>query len=104
MAKKRKSTMYMADFETTVYDGQTSTEVWAAALVKKTKSPGKRFTIKYAYKELRGARSNGRGRKLFCFRTHAIQLDEIPAYALHNLRCEQFGFKRDAPVNGVQAA
>ena len=34
MAKKRKSTMYMADFETTVYDGQTSTEVWAAALVK----------------------------------------------------------------------
>ena len=26
--------MYMADFETTVYDGQTSTEVWAAALVK----------------------------------------------------------------------
>ena len=34
MAKKHKSTMYMADFETTVYDGQTSTEVWAAALVK----------------------------------------------------------------------
>ena len=34
MAKKRKSTMYMADFETTVYDGQTSTEVWAAAMVK----------------------------------------------------------------------
>lgn len=32
--KKRKSTMYMADFETTVYDGQTETEVWAAALVK----------------------------------------------------------------------
>lgn len=34
MSKKRKSTMYMANFETTVYDGQTSTEVWAAVLVK----------------------------------------------------------------------
>lgn len=34
MSKKRKSVMYMADFETTVYDGQTDTEVWAAALVK----------------------------------------------------------------------
>lgn len=34
MSKKRKSVMYMADFETTVYDGQTETEVWAAALVK----------------------------------------------------------------------
>lgn len=34
MAKKRKMVMYMADFETTVYDGQTETEVWAAAIVK----------------------------------------------------------------------
>ena len=25
---------YMGDFETTVYDGQTSTEVWASAVVK----------------------------------------------------------------------
>ena len=25
---------YVADFETTVYEGQTSTEVWAAAIVE----------------------------------------------------------------------
>lgn len=31
---KLKSTLMVADFETTVYDGQTSTEVWAAACCK----------------------------------------------------------------------
>lgn len=30
----RKSKYYMCDFETTVYDGQTSTEVWASAVVE----------------------------------------------------------------------
>lgn len=31
---KRKERVYMADFETTVYEGQEKTEVWAAALVE----------------------------------------------------------------------
>lgn len=31
---KRKERIFMADFETTVYDGQEKTEVWAAALVE----------------------------------------------------------------------
>lgn len=29
-----KAKIYVADFETTVYTGQTSTEVWAAACVE----------------------------------------------------------------------
>lgn len=33
MSKPRKSTIYCADFETTVFEGQTSTEVWSAAEV-----------------------------------------------------------------------
>lgn len=32
--KKRKYTYYVGDFETTVYDGQESTEVWASAVVE----------------------------------------------------------------------
>ena len=32
--KSRKSRVFIGDFETTVYDGQTSTEVWAAACVE----------------------------------------------------------------------
>lgn len=32
--RKRKYTLYMADFETTVYEEQERTDVWAAALVK----------------------------------------------------------------------
>lgn len=32
--KTRKFRYFMGDFETTVYDGQTSTEVWASALVE----------------------------------------------------------------------
>ena len=31
---KRKERIFMADFETTVYEGQEKTEVWAAALVE----------------------------------------------------------------------
>lgn len=31
---KRPTNVYMADFETTVYDGQTKTEVWAAAITQ----------------------------------------------------------------------
>lgn len=31
---KRKSRIFVGDFETTVYDGQTDTEVWASALVE----------------------------------------------------------------------
>lgn len=34
MAKPRKYRYFMGDFETTVYKGQTSTEVWASALVE----------------------------------------------------------------------
>jgi hypothetical protein len=34
MGRKRKYRYYMADFETTVYEGQTSTEVWAGAIVE----------------------------------------------------------------------
>ena len=33
MSKQRKFTCYVGDFETTVYSGQTNTEVWASALV-----------------------------------------------------------------------
>ena len=33
MSKKRSFTCYVGDFETTVYEGQTNTEVWASALV-----------------------------------------------------------------------
>ena len=33
MSKERKRTYYVGDFETTVYSGQTNTEVWASALV-----------------------------------------------------------------------
>jgi hypothetical protein len=33
MSKQRKYTCYVGDFETTVYSGQTHTEVWASALV-----------------------------------------------------------------------
>ena len=32
--KRRKSAIYVCDFETTKYDGQTRTDVWAAACVK----------------------------------------------------------------------
>ena len=32
--RTRNYEYYMADFETTVYEGQTYTEVWAAAVVK----------------------------------------------------------------------
>ena len=34
MARKRSYTTIAADFETTVFDGQTNTEVWAAACVE----------------------------------------------------------------------
>ena len=35
MGNRRKvNRIFSADFETTVYDGQTSTEVWAAATVE----------------------------------------------------------------------
>ena len=34
MSKKSKPRMYMCDFETTVYDKQTYTEVWASACVE----------------------------------------------------------------------
>lgn len=34
MGKTRQSRFFMADFETTVYEGQTKTEVWAAASVE----------------------------------------------------------------------
>ena len=33
MKEQRKEKIYVADFETTVYDNQDHTEVWAAALV-----------------------------------------------------------------------
>jgi hypothetical protein len=33
MSKERSFTCYVGDFETTVYKGQTNTEVWASALV-----------------------------------------------------------------------
>lgn len=32
--KHRKEKILVGDFETTVYEGQTSTEVWASALVE----------------------------------------------------------------------
>ena len=32
--KRRKTSYYVGDFETTVYDGQTFTEVWASAIVE----------------------------------------------------------------------
>ena len=34
MSKERKRKYYVGDFETTVYKGQTNTEVWASALVE----------------------------------------------------------------------
>lgn len=34
MSKERKRKYYVGDFETTVYSGQTNTEVWASALVE----------------------------------------------------------------------
>ena len=34
MARKRKYKMLVCDFETTVYPGQKSTEVWASAVVE----------------------------------------------------------------------
>ena len=34
MAKEKSYRMFVADFETTVYQGQVNTEVWAAAIVE----------------------------------------------------------------------
>ena len=34
MAKEKTYRMFVADFETTVYQGQVNTEVWAAAIVE----------------------------------------------------------------------
>ena len=34
MRRSTDDTIYVGDFETTVYEGQTNTEVWASAIVK----------------------------------------------------------------------
>ena len=53
MAKKNPPKYYVADFETTVYEGQTYTEVWASAMVEfNTESVSIQHSITDWYKEV----------------------------------------------------
>ena len=45
MGRKKEFTYYVADFETSVYSGQTETEVWAAALVPVGREYGKKDVV-----------------------------------------------------------
>lgn len=97
--RKRKYRYFMGDFETTVYEGQTDTEVWASAVVELCTEDVKILhSIGDTFKYFRSLKSN-----IICY-YHNLKFDGSfwLDYLLNTLKYKQASEKTDSSVNGIK--